>query len=416
MRRPVIAVLAAAVVLTGAPVHAQAAPGDPAPGWPTQVNGYTWSVAVSQSGRVSTLALPVPGESAQVLLSSSYDGTWPTPTDVPGYTGDVRAGPGAYAIAVTRGDDDVLVSRELVSGRWAEPRTIGAIDRATTLDANTDGDTVLVWRSPEGPTAGIHPRGGTWTTLPVPVVPEDGYFAAAINDTRKVTVVWAEATGTTTQAVRRTVLRPGATAWTTPQTLGTVPSGGAPRIVTDGQGRETITAGGKLWRQETTNSTPAYAFAVGPDAVLAAGTTDTRVAWPHYNGRYVSVRTRHFKQTSTTQGWRPTTTLWARTYPEGVPALCRSYVNVGLDMAPAGRSYVAFGAVARGGCPEGNLRLVTLDRTSTPLNDVVVADHYGYGTAPDVTVGARGPVAVDYQTDGADNGWGDTNYLDFFSR
>ncbi|MFI2364264.1 hypothetical protein [Promicromonospora sp. NPDC019610] len=417
MRRRIVGALAAALALAATPLPAYAAPGDPAPGWPTQHSGGSWSTAVSTSGRVHTVAHPVPGEGLEVLsLGSTYNGTWPAPTEIPGYGGSVRAGSGAYGIAVSHGPDSFLVSREFVGGRWTAPETIGELDQATSFVTNTDGDAVVVWRAPDGLMAGLHPRGATWTTLPVTGVPDGGYFAATINDAGKVTVVWAEATGTTTQAVRRTVLRPGATTWTAPQTLGTVsPAGGAPRIVTDGQGRETITAGDKLWRQQTTTSTPAYAFAVGQDAQLAAGTTDTRVVWPYRNGRYLSVRTRHFAQTSAGEGWGSTTTVWAKTYAAGVPLLCRELVNTGVGIAPAGRSYVAFGVVARGGCPRSTLRLVTLDRTSTPLNDVVVSS-YGYGTTPEVAVNARGPVAVSFQADGADNGWGDTNYLRFFSR
>lgn len=420
MRRRIVGALAAALVLAATPLPAHAAPGDPAPGWPTQRSGGTWSAAVSQSGRVHTVAHPVPGEGYEVIsLSSTYNGTWPAPTEIPGYGGSVRAGSGAYGIAVSYGPDSFLVSREFVGGRWTAPETIGELDHTTSFVTNTDGDAVVVWRAPDGLMAGLHPRGGTWTTLPVTGVPEDGYFAATINDTGKVTVVWAEATSTTTQAVRRTVLRPGATTWTAPQTLGTVsPTGGAPRIASDGQGRETITAGGKLWRQQTTSSTPSYAFAVGRDAELAAGTTDTRVVWPYRNGRYLSVRTRHFAQTSTTQGWGPTTTVWAKTFPTTVPVRCREHINLGLGMAPAGRSYVALGVVADSSstaCSGNKARLVTLDRTSTPLNDVAIGSYFD-GTAFGVAVNARGPVAVSHQADGADNGWGDTNYLQFFSR
>ncbi|MFD2795346.1 hypothetical protein ACFS27_17435 [Promicromonospora vindobonensis] len=422
MRRWITGVLATAIVVAGAPLQAQAAPGDPAPAWPLQRSDGAWSVAVAQSGRVFTLAHPAPDVPGSISLNTSYNGTWPTPTQLPEVGGVVRAGFGPYGIVVSWSewnDGSHLVSREFINGQWTEPERIGEFLNTTSLDTNTDGDAVIVWRSPDGFMAGVHPRGGSWSTLPVTVAPQNAPLSAAINESGKVALVWSEGTNGTSRTVRRSVLRPGATTWTSPQTLGTISShDGSPRIVTDGHGRETIVAGGKLWRQRTTNSTPAYAFTVGQYAEIAAGTDDTRVIWPYENGRYLSVRTRQFRERDATESWGPTTTAWAKSFPATVPAECRQQVNTGLGITPGGRSYVALGVVADAGstlCANNKARLVTLDRKSTPLNDVAVGGYFN-GSGFGVAVNARGPVAVDYQGDGADNGWGDTNSLKFFTR
>lgn len=424
MRRRIVGALAAALLLAATPLPAHAAPGDPAPGWPDRRSDGPWSVAMSESGRAFTVARSAPDVPGTFFLNTSYNGTWPAATEFSEYGGTVRAGSGAYGILVSSLEDSTLVSREFLGGQWTDPEPIGELLNITSLDTNADGDAVIAWRSPDGLMAGIHPRGGSWTTFPASTAPSAALPSVAINDTGKVTLVWAEATSSTITTIRRSVLRPGETTWTTPQTLGsTTTPDGTPRIVTDGAGRETIVAGGKLWRQQTTSSTPAYAFAVGQDADVAAGTTDTRVIWPYKNGRYLSVRTRHFTQTSavptsTVQGWGPTTTVWAKNFPTTVPARCRQEVHTGLGIAPAGRSYVALGVVADSGstaCSGNKARLVTLDRTSAPLNDVAIGGYFNGGWFG-VAVNARGPVAVDYQADGADNGWGDTNYLQFFSR
>jgi hypothetical protein len=247
----------------------------------------------------------------------------------------------------------------------------------------------------------------------------------AINNAGKVTVVWAAPTGTTSE-IRRTVLQPGSTTWSPALLIGTVTN---PRpkltnvqnltIVTDGQGRETLLAANKLWRQATSTQLPTFQFRTSARTRIAAGDTATRIVWPEKSdGRY-RVLTRFADP-----GWRAERVLWTRlasTHQD-----CDRGIEVGVGMVPGGRSYVAVG-IKRYLDPTNQIcggvniaDYLTVTQQDTVLNRWDLA-LYANGGPFQIVAGSQGPVTVEYmQQDetgwvGAPPGGGSWN-MRFFTR
>ena len=182
-------------------------------------------------------------------------------------------------------------------------------------------------------------------------------------------------------------------------------------IAADGQSRETLQVGNRLWRQLTVNAFPTYRFRTSGLAQLATGATGTRVVWPVKTGGRYEVRTRYIEQ-----DWSPEAVLWSRAVPAA--AACDLGIEVGAGMVPSGRSYVALGirheVDACGGVEIAEV--LTVDRRDGLLNRVPIG-HYMTGGPFQVDAAARGPVALEYEyehTDinNADGLW----YMRFFSR
>lgn len=393
MRRTVAASIAAGVLATalvaGAPT-APAAPGDPASGWSSPPGDVHRDVAVSGSGRVFSVSLPEPGTEDHSWLEHGRWREW-TRLDIPPTSrGAVIAGPGDYAMAVTGN-----VSRVFDGTGWTDPVMITAQEiGASKLVANTDGDAALLWSAPGGRShLSRLVRGGSWVTNRVPSVLVGAPRDVAINEAGKVTVVWAEPRATTA-GIWRTVLRPGGTTWSSPVLLGTVE---APRprlrLVTEGEGRETLLAGNRLWRQASSTQMPTYQFRTSRRAELAAADTRTRLVWAGLTGDEHRFYTR-----SAGASWGPRVLAWSSRGPSD----CPESPWFGVGMVPGGRSYVATAVRTDVGettevCGGPFAALVTLDRFDGVLNTSRALDTALQTTPFQIVGGTSGPVVVEYE-------------------
>ncbi|WP_369375106.1 hypothetical protein AB1046_10710 [Promicromonospora sp. Populi] len=418
MRRSAAVVIAAAALTGLVAPTASAAPGDPAPGWPNERYDVMYrDVDVSGSGRVFAVGLPDPDILDYSFLEHGVGADWSS-VEVPVRSeGGVVAGPDDYAVAVTGN-----VSRVFNGSSWGGPVQIAAAIGESKLVGNTNGDAALLWTAPGGGTPQLSRliRGGTWQTVPLANDLAGALADVVINDAGKVTVVWADRTGATSQ-IGRVVLQKGSSTWASAGDLGSV-NNTRPKIsiVTDGQGRETVIAGNKLWRQTTSTTLPRYQFRTSTRAVLATGTTGTRLIWAvKTSGRY-EIRTRFADPQ-----WRAEKLLWWHDAP--TDPSCDKGIQFGVGMVPGGRSYVAVGI--RHDIDDINLvcegveiaDILTVDRADGVLNQRHLSD-YSNGGPFQVDASSRGPVVVtyEYEDDGdgvggeppADGFW----YMRFYSR
>ena len=394
MRRwSVAAIVAVALLAAGAAAPpASAAPGDPAPGWAGQTTVTPRDVAVSGSGRVFTVGLPRTEAQGQSSYGHIVGNDW-SEVFVPARSqGGVVAGPGDYAVAVIGN-----VSRVFDGTDWGDPVTVTAEIERSRLVGNDDGDAAMLWNAPGGaPHLSRLFRGGSWETSRVTDMGADLPRDVAINEAGKITVVWAVPTGTTSE-IRRSVLQPASTTWTAPRRVGTVDDP-RPRvsIVTDGQGRETLIAGNKLWRQATSTQMPAFQFRTSVRSKLAAGETGTRLVWATKSDGQYEIHTRYAEG----QIWRSKRLVWS--YPVPSDPDCDRGLEFGVGMIPTGRSYIAVGiqhVVVAGSPAECDGQDIADFLTVTSLNNVLnLSDLHSYalGGPFRVSAGTAGPVAVEY--------------------
>jgi hypothetical protein len=368
---------------------AQAEPGDPLPSWPERHGLAYRDVGVSGSGRVFDVLLPEGGYLYYSALEHGYEDEWSQTRVLPREGGGVVTGPGNYALAV-------VGNRSYIFGgtSWSEPVTIAEGMTGIDVVGNRDGDVAVLWTGPAGASyLSRHARGGSWETVQVPNVPAGSPIRdVVLNDAGKTTVVWAAPSGETSQ-IRRSIVRAGSTSWSTPQTVGTV-NDPAPNLTlaTDGEGRETLIAGNRLFRQESTSTPHTYQFRTSVRAQIATGNTATRVVWPvTTSGRY-EIRTRYIETT-----WRPETTLWSHTRPTG--DYCDLGIELGVGMIPGGRAYVGVGIrqFDDGLPPEcaDIAELVTVNRSDDVLNEQPLGT-YTTGGPFQVEANSHGPIAVEY--------------------
>ncbi|PUB24479.1 hypothetical protein C8K30_109231 [Promicromonospora sp. AC04] len=394
MRRSAAVIIALGALMTGlvAP-PASAAPGDPAPGWAGSSTATPRDLAVSGSGRAFTVGLPRTAAQGQSSYGHVLGNDWSEVFVPPRSQGGVVAGPGDYAVAVIGN-----VSRVFDGATWSDPVTVTADIQRSKVVGNTDGDAAMLWNAAGGaPYLSRLVRGGSWETSRVTGTGAGVLRDVAINDAGKITVVWAVPSGTTSE-IRRSVLQPASTTWTTARRVGTVDD---PRpnlsIVTDGQGRETLIAGNKLWRQATSTQMPAFQFRTSVRAKLAAGETGTRLVWATKADGQYEIHTRHAEG----QVWRSQRLVWS--YPVPSDLDCDKGIEFGVGMVPAGRSYIAVGIqrieLAGDAVLECDGQDIADFLTVSPSNNVLnLSDlgSYALGGPFQVSAGTAGPVALEY--------------------
>ena len=257
VRRTVTAVTTG-LLLTGlTAISAVAAPGDPVPGWAPRPEEAHREVAVSDQGRVFVSASNDPGYNQVNYLEVGYFEDWVrTPNAASPFGSHLATGPNGYAVSISYN-----TYRLYDGSAWSDRATFyeGSV-RAVDMDANLAGDvSVLLRLAPDGGTVLARlPRGGEWTVQEVPGVSTDVPADVVLNEQGKTTVVWAVSSGERA-TILRSVVHAGRTDWSSPQTVGTV-NHAEPNlsIVSDGQGRETIIGGNRVWRQPITSRPPEY--------------------------------------------------------------------------------------------------------------------------------------------------------------
>ena len=411
VRRTVTAVTTG-LLLTGlTAISAVAAPGDPVPGWAPRPEEAHREVAVSDQGRVFVSASNDPGYNQVNYLEVGYFEDWVrTPNAASPFGSHLATGPNGYAVSISYN-----TYRLYDGSAWSDRATfyegsVGAVD----MDANLAGDvSVLLRLAPDGGTVLARlPRGGEWTVQEVPGVSTDVPADVVLNEQGKTTVVWAVPSGERA-TILRSVVHAGRTDWSSPQTVGTV-NHPEPNLsmVSDGEGRETIIGGNRLWRQPITSRPPEYRMRASIYAQMAAGDSDTRVVWPAETEDAYEVRSVMFFD----EAQRPQSTLWSHTKPPDRCVVDHSGLGgipVGVGMVPGGRSYVAVGIErgieTDGECPDV-ASLLPVGHYDRVLNE----EPLGYfaenlGGELQVAAGAAGPIAVEFKNwdDGADPIGGD---------
>ena len=406
MRRSAAATIAVGVLLLGlAAPSASAAPGDPAPGWSAPEAETHRDVAVSGSGRVFSLSLPETGTLDHSALEHGYQSDWSRIDIPPSSQGGVIAGPGDYAMAVTGN-----VSRVFNGTSWEDPVMIHPEVWKSKLVSNKDGDAALLWSGGSGlPFLSRLERGGSWVTGRVTGAPADVPRDVAITNTGRVTVVWAAPTGAKTAEIRRTVLRPGGTNWFASRRIGTVNTARPPlTLVAEGEGRETVLAGNKLWWQETLTEKPTYQFRTSVRAKLATGDTATRLVWSE------EANTEHqFYTRAAGTSWGPGVLVWEN---PGSPDECDLGNEFGVGMVPGGRTYIAAAIRSEVGettevCGGPYSIFRVLDRWSNVLGTSGFF-YSSTGTPLQVEAGTAGPIVLEYEP----GDWFVDWTMEFYSR
>ncbi|MFD2792778.1 hypothetical protein ACFS27_04360 [Promicromonospora vindobonensis] len=391
MRRSTAAIIVTGVLLAGAAAPpASAAPGDPAPGWSTRPGETHRDVAVAGSGRVFSVSLPETGTLDHSALEHGYQSDWSRIEVPPSSQGGVIAGPGDYAMAVTGN-----VSRVFNGTSWNDPVTISPEIWRSKLVSNKDGDAALLWSGGSGlPFLSRLERGGSWVTGRVTGAPADVPRDVAINNAGKVTVVWAAPTGASTAEIRRTVLRPGGTSWFASRRIGTVNTARPPlTLVAEGEGRETVLAGNKLWWQETVTEKPTYQFRTSVRAKLATGDTATRLVWAE------EANTEHqFYTRAAGTSWGPRVMLWEHPGPADD---CDQGNEVGVGMVPGGRAYIATAIRSEVGettevCGGPYAAFQAVDRWSRVLGASGLF-YSNAGSPFQIATGTAGPIVLEYE-------------------
>ena len=410
MRRTVVAASIAAGVLAISLVAgmstASADPGDPAFGWRSPEGEVHRDVAVSGAGRVYSLSLPEPGRQEHSWLERGRWLEWERLEIPPVTTGGMIAGsPGDYAMAVA-GNQSYLFN----GTGWDGPVPITAQEIGRSkLVSNTDGDAALLWSAPGGRSyLSRLERGGSWGTHRVPSVLVDVPRDVAINNAGKVTVVWAAPKGTTAE-IRRTVIQAGATTWSPSMPIGTVDhSRPRLRLVTEGEGRETVLARNKLWRQASSTQMPTYQFRTSSRAELAASDTLTRLVWAGQVGEE-----HRFYSRSAGASWGSRVLMWSSVGSTE----CGDSPWFGVGMVPGGRSYAALVVRTDVGettdsCGGPYETLVTVDRFDGILNRSGGLDSAIPTTPFQIVGGTGGPIAVEHEVGNWTTDW----RVQFFDR
>ncbi|WP_454859008.1 hypothetical protein [Promicromonospora soli] len=410
-RTSAAAIIAAGMLLSSlAAPPASAAPGDPAPGWPNvRKDVMHRDVDISGSGRVFDVGLPDPNIVDQAVLEHGVGEDWSSIEIPPRSRGGMVAGPGDYAMAVTGN-----VSRVFDGTGWGDPVAIAQEIWESKLVGNTDGDAALLWNGGSGlPYLSRLSPGGAWETIRVEKAPAGVPRDLVINDNGKVTVVWAVPTGETSSEIRRAFIRAGSTTWSDALRVGTVNTR-KPNLTfaTDGQGRETLIAGNKLWRQASSAAGPRFQFRTSVRAKLATGDTATRLIWAvKSDGRY-EIHTRYADPE-----WRGEKVLWSVGAP--LEPNCDRGIEFGVGMVPGGRSYVAaalrteFGETTDTDCAEV-ASFLAVSRFDTVLGRG--SFNYADGGPFQIEAGARGPVVLEYLPEPDPDYFYGPWRMEFFSR
>jgi hypothetical protein len=393
-RRTVTAVTAG-LLLTGlTAVPAVAAPGDPVPGWAPRPEEAHREVAVSDRGRVFVNASSDGGYKFVDYLEVGAFEEWARTPDSGSPFGDhIATGPDHYAVTISYNR-----YRLYEGSAWTDAATFyeGSV-QGVDMDANSAGDVSVLLRLAQngGTVLARLPRGGEWTTQVVPGVSTNVPADVVLNDQGKTTVVWAAPSGERS-TILRSVVHAGRTDWSRPQTVGIV-NDPAPNLsmVTDGEGRETIVGGNSLWRQPVTSRPHEYRFRTSIYAKLAAGDSDTRVAWPAETEDAHEIRSVMFHD----EVQRPQTTLWSYTKTRCTRNHDLYSVPFGIGMVPGGRSYVAVGLqhdIEPGTtCPDV-ASLLPVGHYDRVLNEEPLG-YFANGEEFQVAAGAAGPIVVEFK-------------------
>lgn len=408
MRRSAAVIITAGMLLAGAVAPpASAAPGDPLPGWEQRPEEAHREVSVAPSGRVFVDASSEPGYKPVSYLEHGYRNDWVrTETDPAGWTG-LATGADGYAVNIRTSADGPARYRVHDGDGWSDTSTFfdGEV-REAAMDANSAGDVAVLLRvwNPQRAILARLPHGGEWVLQDLGF-PTDYPADIVINEQGKTTVVYAVGFSSPDRQwsdIVRISVRAGTTSEGKRQLVGEVnrrgPSTGVNLLIdSDGQGRETIIAGNRLWRQPHTSRPHEYQMRTSVRAVLATGASATRVVWPAVTETGYAIRSVLFDD----RGRHPQSTLWSHAAPS---AGCRAdaglgAIALGAGMVPGGRSYVAAGIErgidTDGVCPDITSFLV-VDRADRvlaqqPLGYFAVGDEFQVATA------AAGPVVVEFK-------------------
>ncbi|MFC8798979.1 hypothetical protein ACFT2C_14690 [Promicromonospora sp. NPDC057138] len=408
MRRSAAAIIAAGMLLAGAVAPpASAAAGDPLPGWEPRPEEAHREVSVAPSGRVFVDASSEPGYKPISYLEDGYQDDWVrTETDPASWTG-LATGADGYAVDIRFSVGGPARYRVHDGDAWGDIGTFydGEV-RDAVMDSNSAGDVAVLLRQFD-PTRAILarlPHGGQWVLQDLGF-PTDFPADIVINEQGKTTVVWAVGIWAGTHQyseIIRTSVRAGTTSEGKRQLVGTVDRTGQSTqihlaIDSDGEGRETIIARNRVWRQPHTSRPHEYQMKIGLRGLLATGDMTTRVVWPATTETGYEVRSVLFDDA----GRHPQSTLWSHAAP---PSGCRAdaglgAIALGVGMVPGGRSYVAAGIErgidSDGVCPD-IASLLVVDRgdrvlAEQPLGYFAVGDEFQVATA------AAGPVVVEFK-------------------
>lgn len=433
MRRSAAVIIAVGVLLAGAVAPpASAAPGDPLPGWAPRPEEAHREVSVAPTGRVFVGASSEPGYKPISYLEHGYRDDWVrTGTEAASWTG-LATGADGYAVDVRTTAGGPARYRVHDGDTWSDTSTFhdGEVLEAT-MDANSAGDVAVLLRQ-HGPQRAILarlPHGGQWVLQDLGF-PPDYPADVVINEQGKTTVVYAVGRSSPDRQwsdVVRISVRAGTTSEGKRQLVGSVNRSGQSTeinlsIDSDGNGRETIIAGNRLWRQPHTSRPHEYEMQTSVRALLATGESTTRVVWPASTSSGYSIRSVLFDD----GGRHPQSTLWSHANPTPV---CRAdagldAIALGVGMVPGGRSYVAAGIErgigSDGTCPDITSFLV-VDRSDRVLAEQPLG-YFAVGDEFQVAAGAAGPVVVEFknwddQADPASEDQPDGRYsMLFFNR
>lgn len=430
---PTLTVLAATLVAAFLPPSlAYADPLDPAPGWTTQNSEGERYVVLDGAGGVHVVER-MPSHS-NVLLRYGKDGHWSRAAEFGG-PGLLATGNGRYAVLAENfvSQDGGVVFHEFWArlfsdGQWGSPTVVGEFEDDTQnsrlwLDTNSRGDAVMAWSfHAGGPVfAATLSRGGSWQGSPPTPLRLGHRFRLAnpvISEAGKVSLVWFAPGSSGSGEVMRSVLPAGATQWSPAKPVSslTITDPATLDLDTDGQGRETVAAGSRVWRQVRTGSGFRYQFqAIGSRSVdVVSSGPRTRLVWMLRSGRQYTVKTRIITDTL-----RPTKTVWTKTFPSSVPTSCLLAHGANAGIAPQGRSYLVWGIssnVRRNSvCPASVTRAAAINAADRVVGSRVLGRGPGRPKFQ-ISVTGEGPVAVSYCAHCFGTPVGDTWVTKFLSR
>lgn len=421
--------IATGIALAALPTSAYAEPTDPAPGWTTQSSGDERYAVLDGAGGVHDVER-MPGHS-NVLLRYGKDGHWSRATQAGG-PGLLATGNDRYAVLAGSSfrPDGGLVFHEFWAGlfsdgQWGSPTVVGELEDDTPksrlwLDTNSRGDAVMAWsKHVGGPVyAATLSRGGSWQASLTPLEHSPSRLAnPVINEAGKVSLVWFAPGSPGRGQVMRSVLPAGATRWSPAKPVSslTITDPATLDLDTDGQGRETVAAGSRVWRQVHAGSGFRYQFqATGSRSVdVVSSGPRTRLVWILRSGRQYTVKTRIITDTL-----RPTKTVWTKTFPSSVPTSCLLADGANAGIAPQGRSYLVWGIssnVRNSACPASVTRAAAVNAADRVVGSRVLGRGPGRPKFR-ISVTGEGPVAVSYCAQCFGTPLGDTWVTKFLSR